>query len=260
MCMHDLTILTEDSYEAGLHKVLLGKWVSEDHAVAHEPCAEPKPGKGRLALAPWWVSLISFVTYLYLWQAGVVHLMYSMKAQEEWTADHSALYYHVGCLCSVYAVETLIAIIFERTTLLNWRFTDFLMHHVPFALVTGAFIMIKITPGAMRYTMSFDLMTSLNEAVLAARALGAPSWIDIPNKFYLLVLMSSLFVFECYELASVLTDASNLMMLRALALVGFAAAAYHAFFIIPHCLKSIRRYASTKMGHAADKANGVKAH
>jgi len=252
MGMHDLTVLTEEE--------LLSSAVSTTRS---PPCARNSEQKGReprLPLAPWWASVCSLIVYCYLWYTGVVHFISAVKSRGQVDATQWAeMSHHVKLLCGVYAVETFIAAVFKSTTLLNWRFSDYLMHHVPFAIVVYGWILFEPPVGSVLFTWSFDLLTSMNEAILAARALGLGNWIDIPSKMYLLVIMVGLVVFECYELTLVLLDASNSTGLRTFTMIGLAAPVYHAVFIIPYCVKMLKRWTFSKMGAESGKAKPIKA-
>lgn len=91
-----------------------------------------------------------------------------------------------------------------------------------------------------KYTFPLCLMTSMNEAISAARALGAPSYIDIPNRFYLFTLMLFLVMAETYESAMALYQ--NKLNHGILAYGPFLAAMYHMHQVIPHAFKICKRW------------------
>jgi len=134
----------------------------------------------------------------------------------------------------------------------GWRYIDYLVHHTPFVVVVGGGLALGMPTEAFKYTLALDLLTSLNEAVAAMRALGAPKWIDIPNRFYLLTLMCTLVVFELYELLTVLlvTRQQHTASTLVVTVLGLAAPAYHAFGVLPHCWKVVKGYVNQQLGGA----------
>merc|ERR1712232_199512 len=171
--------------------------------------------------------------------------MRALQGQEEHTGR---LYQDMGLLCLAYVVESVVAILWRRSTMINWRLLDFCIHHLPFAVVVGTYVSQSPPPGLVRYTSPLALMTSLNESIAAARALGAPASIDIANRFYLLVLMAVLTVAECCECGMMVINGGLPVLVRLLgALSGFAPC-YHAGAVLPHCWKIVKRWTLTQLG------------
>lgn len=199
----------------------------------------------KLPLAPWWASLYSFSLYVYLWGCGVAHIYRAAHG----TPNIQQVKADTTLIVLLYLCETIGAFAVHRSTMYNWRQLDFGLHHVPFVLVVGAAVLLEDENlvHMFRFTLPLDLMTSANEAVAAARSLGGPAWIDIPNRFYMLALMATLVVAELYEAVMVLTTPGFPGRFYMLAACTFPAPIYHACMVMPHCWKVVRRWSRAKL-------------
>jgi len=211
-------------------------------------CPQDGPKSGiysKLPLAPWWASLYSFSLYIYLWACGVAHLYRAAVGRPNLMQVKA----DVTLIVLLYLCESIGAFAVKRSTMYNWRQLDYGVHHLPFVLVVGSAVLFEdeLVVTMFRFTLPLDLMTSLNEAVAASRALGGPGWVDIPNRFYMLGLMSALVVAELYEAAQVLQTPGLTPRFYFLAACTFPAPVYHAFMVMPHCWKVVKRWSRAKL-------------
>lgn len=159
----------------------------------------------------------------------------------------------------------------------SWRLFDFLVHHLPYAVVAGAFLLLGFPPALFGATLPLTLLTSLSEALSAAQAAGCLHAAWLLSRLYLLLLMPCVVAVEVYEAALVLlamdadlrarvspmaqhphmvsdcstiTSAStssagnaaeSLGLLRLIACGVFMATLYHVFVVIPSSLKAVKK-------------------
>lgn len=212
----------------------------------------------KLPLAPWWACLYSMSLYLYIWGAGLMHLG---RATLGYPTEEKRLEGDMTLLCAVYATESIAALVLECSTMVNWRRLDFSIHHLPFCVVGLTWILMGNPVAAARFTWPLCMLTSLNEAIAAARGLGAPSWIDIPNRFYLCVIMVLLVVAETTEALMSLFGSDSTVSMRACSVLTLVAPFYHAGAVLPHCLKVCTRWTKKQFAAEPDiKQKDIKAH
>ena len=214
------------------------------HGTPHQSGNMPALLLTRLASAPAWASACSLGAYLYLWVRGIGHALTLLGLHDNSLLAHAlsedSLRADVALLVALYGIESAAAFVLGRSTLYAWRRCDFLLHHAPYAAVVGTATWLRLPIVAhFSRTLPLTLLTSLNEAVATAFALGAPKWIDQPNRAYLLLLMLALIAVELLELARALRapDAA----IRAVSALALAAPLYHALAVVPACWKRIFR-------------------
>jgi len=153
--------------------------------------------KAKLALAPSPLAFGALLWYFLLWANGVAHTLAIVGLADILRAD--ALRLRVLQLCVLYSLESALALIWGRSTLAGWRPIDFLLHHIPYAVVVVAadFFKVPIFQAYSR-TLPLTLLTSMNEAVTVGLSLGLPRSLDRPNRLYLLLLMVALIIDEIF--------------------------------------------------------------
>lgn len=226
--------------------------------------SDPNSLNAKLPMAPWWASLYSLALYTYLWGAGLAHVY---RAAVGTTIMHRVLG-DATLLCAVYMAESVLALSLKRSTMLNWRRIDFMVHHIPYCAIVGCSLVFELPLDMYRFGLPLSMCTSLNEAIAASRALGAPAWIDIPNRFYLLTLMTALVLAEVPEFGSValginkhvgVSPVDYTWPVRVLALFSLAAPAYHGIAVLPHCWKIVKRWTAKKIwGEPTSKVTKVQ--
>ena len=221
--------------------------------MAGDTQAAEKAGKRhpKLTAAPAPLSAASLCLYLVVWVGAARSLGVALSADGT-VAPPLAL---TILMCTVYGVESLIALVFGRSTMASWRRVDFWLHHVPYAGCVGAALALDLPLFRFyRWTMPLTLLTSLNEAVAAAYALGAPRGVlERPNRLYMLVLMLVLIPVELTEAVRCLFSSPGGpgVLMGTFALTTFAGAAYHALGVVPVCWKRVMGDTATDF---ADKA------
>lgn len=214
----------------------------------------------RVPLAPQWASLYSLALYLYLWGTGWAHLYREIMGVNEPKLDR--VYGDFALLCSAYICESVYALIFKKSTMNGWRYVDFAVHHVPFVVVSCLGLLVGVPIQLYRFTTPLCLLTSLNEAIAAARALGAPKSLDIPNRFYLLALMGTLAVAETTEALMCIFIHDLSLPCKVMAAISLLAPCYHTYGVMPHCWKVVNKWTRQQLGYTSAvvvKAPAVKA-
>ena len=178
--------------------------------------------------APRLLSGVSLLLYLAVWFGA-------LGATLSWVPNLTAV------MCAIYGTESVLALVFGISTLKSWRNIDYILHHVPYAIVVGSSILFGLPIFEhYRYTMPLTLLTSINEATAAAYSLGAPRSIERPNRAFLLLLMLVLIVTEVYETgACLLTPGGPGKLMGLVAVSSLAAPAYHAIGVVPCCWKRL---------------------
>jgi len=209
--------------------------------------------KRKVPLAPMWMSCVSAICYIYLWFRGLSHFWRSfaypwkysvIAATPAFAIDAPAIWFDIMCMTAVYAVETFLALAFNRSTLLGWRRLDFVAHHLPFVAVVG--IGLGIDPEItflFARTLPLCLLTSLNESIACARAVGASQIIDLPNRFYMLVIMALLLVAEIAEATYgiLMPPAESPRFTRLICFLCLGAPVYHGLVVLPHSWKVVSK-------------------
>jgi hypothetical protein len=132
------------------------------------------------------------------------------------------------------------AIVFNISTMKGWRRFDFLVHHLPFALVVGAFLLLGFPVQLFHFTFPLTLLTSLNEAISAMQALGCLNWANFHNRLYLLLVIPCLIAAEVYEAVNILQDTTDYTIgLKLIALCVLTAPLYHVFVVLPVCWNAV---------------------
>merc|ERR1719198_1623340 len=106
---------------------------------------DPKSVNAKLPLAPKWAAACSLAMYVYLWTMGVVHLLHAANGGEPTEGLRRDSY----LLCIIYSVESLAALTFRCSTMVNWRLIDFLTHHIPMALFGFSWFFILDAPQSL---------------------------------------------------------------------------------------------------------------
>jgi len=200
----------------------------------------------KLKPAPSWCSALSLLAYSYLLVRGLRHVVLGVAKLPD-----SELRGDVLRLSLLYLVESAIALVTRRTTMIGWRTMDFLAHHLPYALVSGSFVFWYPDGFAsfFRRTLALSLMTSLNEAHAAASALGLPQrmgidvTLNICNRVYLLMLMLVMVITESSEIIGALVSPGTVqpIFVRVTAMLTLGAPGYHTLVVIPACLSYIKK-------------------
>ena len=124
----------------------------------------------------------------------------------------------------------------------KWSRSTFALHHMPFIAVVAPAVVFIQQPvvTAFSHTLALDLVTCFNEALTAARSLGAPRWLDIPRCSFVCCVMLLLIPAELYELLRVwgctaiqCNDIHPTPGLRLTATLVSLAAAYHVMDVLP---------------------------
>ena len=175
--------------------------------------------------APKLLSAVSLLLYL---TVGIGAARYFATAE---TRSLTAL------MCAVYGIECVLAFAFRLSTLKSWRHVDYLLHHLPYAVVVGGSMLAELPIFEYyRWTLPLTLLTSFNEATAAAYALDVPRSIERPNRLYLLLLMIVLIPTELRETgACLLTPGGPGWRMGAVAVSTLAAPVYHAVGVVPCC-------------------------
>lgn len=198
----------------------------------------------KLPLAPWWASFCSFSLYAYLWCCGVAHLYRAVFG----SPNTDKIKTDTVLLLLLYLCETIGAFALNCSTMYNWRQLDFGVHHLSYVIIVGSAVLFEDElVNVFHYTLPLDLMTSANEAVAASRALGGPRWTDVPNRFYLLVLMVFLVPTEASESLTALSFHRRSTRLYIISTFTLLAPIYHAFMVMPHCWKVVTRWWRAKL-------------
>ena len=200
----------------------------------------------KLAAAPPALSVVSLCFYLSIWSGTTLSLYAEFGPPRTLTA----------VMCLVYAAESLLALLFGRSTMASWRRIDFQLHHLPYATCVGGSLVFELPIFEhYRWTMPLTLLTSLNEAAAAGYAIGAPrSVLERPNRCYLLLLMLVLIPTEvCETVRCLLAPGGPGLVMGAFAVSTIPGAAYHTFGVLPVCWKRVMGDKSADFAPPSDK-------
>ena len=210
----------------------------------HRPLLEVRP----LTPAPIWLVVLSLVAYLGIGIQGVRFIMLGADSCAT-PALEAELRSTTLVMCAIYSLEAIVALKWDQTTMCRWARATFVLHHVPFALTVGLPLLFEttrhVTLLAYRRTVPLDLMTGLNEAIFATKALLSsqgmePRWIELPRCCFILSLMVVLIYVETVEIAAIFTGPGS-GWLKAHAGLTSLAPIYHVLDVIPSCIKGIRK-------------------
>lgn len=191
----------------------------------------------KLVAAPKAFSVLSLVLYLVIW-VGAIHVLLSSLTKSGGISPYPL----TALMCVVYLGETTLALVFQVSSLANWRRVDYQLHHLPYCLCVGGAMTFGLPIFEYYYwTLPLTLLTSLNEALAAAYSLGAPRSIcEWPLRLYLLLLMVVLIGSELTEtIRCLMTPGGPGKAMAAFAFSTLPGAAYHSFGVVPTCLKRL---------------------
>ena len=220
----------------------------------------------KLNLAPTWCSVVSFICYIILWFRGLQHAARICKwgLPSLLEAHENTLRFDVTNMCILYGVESGLALFGGQSTLAGWRRIDFLLHHLPYAIVVGGATWWGVPIyKAYAHTLPLTLLTSANEAITIGYTFGVPRKLDRPNRLYLLCLMICLIAVELRESTLALFDRPEEEIergLRIVAVLQLGAPLYHAFGVVPLCWKRVvNANAAARAGSFEDESEtGIK--
>eukprot|EP01083_Nonionella_stella_P063092 163998_1 len=185
----------------------------------------------------------SLIMYSYLGFAGIFH---ALDLSLYGHTSYQQLYYDIAMLCVLYVYETLIAVITKRSTLYRWRVIAFLMHHLPYSVVTGYVLLAYDLLGTQlyRWTSILNLLVSFSEGYQVLLALHVPfgQTFDFYRRLYLIVIIGFTIIAEISESMNVLFFVNDEQFGFTLYVIAFIVATlppcYHVFqCIVPNYKK-----------------------
>eukprot|EP00927_Polykrikos_kofoidii_P020008 TRINITY_DN19414_c0_g1_i1.p1 TRINITY_DN19414_c0_g1~~TRINITY_DN19414_c0_g1_i1.p1 ORF type:complete len:237 (-),score=45.65 TRINITY_DN19414_c0_g1_i1:137-802(-) len=174
---------------------------ASDAKLNEEKVNEPSARSEFLPPPPWrgvsWV-----VMFAYLW-TFVEALDVSSRS-----LDFSRLATTTYHLCGIYAAEVILAIGPGCCAMKGWTRGDVLVHHAPYLVVVTA----GFATGTWKdwtLALRISLLTSANEGLLVAIALGAPAWIAKMRRIYGFTIVACLLIAEILNYVVFLSQATD---------------------------------------------------
>jgi hypothetical protein len=117
-----------------------------------------------------------------------------------------------AALCGQYMLEASLALIGGVSTMHQWSRSMFVGHHVVFGLVMGLPLTV-MGPGvasdilkAYSDVLPVSMLAAWGEALLAARALGCPAWVEAVRHAFVVLVLHALLLLEVVALLHVFFD------------------------------------------------------
>eukprot|EP00747_Dinoflagellata_sp_TGD_P168601 gnl/TRDRNA2_/TRDRNA2_195373_c0_seq1.p1 gnl/TRDRNA2_/TRDRNA2_195373_c0~~gnl/TRDRNA2_/TRDRNA2_195373_c0_seq1.p1 ORF type:complete len:223 (+),score=34.82 gnl/TRDRNA2_/TRDRNA2_195373_c0_seq1:72-740(+) len=137
-----------------------------------------------------WISWAILAAYLGVF-VETICVMLSQEIPEPWHATSdpygdgdAVLVRTLMHLCGIYLVEVLLAVGPGWCAMSpGWTSFDVSIHHVPYMCAVALGIYLGAVP-RWRWVARISLLTSLNEGMFIAYALGAPSWTSKVRRLY----------------------------------------------------------------------------
>ena len=170
---------------------------------------------------------------------GYIFLYVRQLAKPYFFPQYSTAYSSLFILNGIYIYETLVALLLKKTILYRWNTRHYLEHHITsnlFMLTNGLFIDLENNFINMQkcciYINSYEITAILQN-------MGIPKNYVILLKFISLYNLFHLIYYEITDSYNYYHSINN--NTQYLSILGFIAALYHIFIIIPSTLKFIQK-------------------
>lgn len=110
----------------------------------------------------------SLLIYVTIWIKACFHFMDALNS----SISIQKLRIDALFLASIYALETFIALVLNKSTLYRWRMIDFIVHHIPVIIGCVGLYYNPMLMNYTKYTAITVFSISLNEAVMSAQSMN----------------------------------------------------------------------------------------